>query len=299
MKEFTFESFDNTEITYYVWDDVEQPKGVVQLLHGMTEHAGRYDNFAKFLNANGFIVFADDHRAHGKTAKGKYGVAEKNNFDSTVRDEIVLSGIIRKQYSLPLIVFGHSYGSFLTQRYIQCNSKNIAAAVLSGSAYMKNAIAAMGRMVTGVQAFFFDVHKKDKLLDKVVFGSYDKKFKNEKLKNTWLSRDKEVVKAYNADERCTFIQSIGFQYSFMHGFKQLYQSSNLNTIRKDLPLYVTGGNDDPLSAGKLNLLWEMYEKLGIKRVEHKVYDGARHEILNEINKEEVYTDILQFLESVV
>lgn len=122
MRPEKFESFDKTILQCYLWNDVKNPKGVVQISHGMAEHARRYDAFAQFLNANGYIVYADDHRAHGMTStkqskKGVYGYHKGDIYNDTVRDEIAITAHLKERFGLPVVYLGHSYGSMLGQRY--------------------------------------------------------------------------------------------------------------------------------------------------------------------------------------
>ena len=138
MKPEKFTSFDNTILQCYLWNDVKNPKGVVQISHGMAEHARRYDAFAQFLNANGYIVFADDHRAHGMTStkqskKGIYGYHKGDIYNDTVRDEIAITAHLKERFGLPVVYLGHSYGSMLGQRYIEMKNDSCGA-ILCGSA---------------------------------------------------------------------------------------------------------------------------------------------------------------------
>lgn len=198
MKTEKFKSFDGTILQCYLWDNVRKPKGVVQISHGMAEHARRYDNFANYLNENGFIVFADDHRAHGMTstkqsAKGVKGYHKGDIYFDTVQDECVITKMLKDRYNLPVIYLGHSYGSMLGQRYIE-ECKDYDGVVLSGSAMMKGPILSTGAAVANMQYKTLGGEKTGKLLDKLSFGNYNKPFKADKIPFAWLSRDKEQVK---------------------------------------------------------------------------------------------------------
>ena len=153
MKQFILEGYRGYDLWLTVWDDVESPKAVVQIFHGMAEHIGRYAHFAEYLNSLGYIVVGDDHRAHGRTAgEGKLGtVPDGDCFADTIQDEIVISEYVKHEYGLPLIVFGHSYGSFLAQGYIQRASGDIIGAVLCGSACQSGAPVALGKFVASAQ----------------------------------------------------------------------------------------------------------------------------------------------------
>ena len=148
MKIEQFTAHDGKQISLKVWDSVESPIGVIQLIHGMAEHISRYNEFAEWLNAKGFIVVGDDHRAHGDTDPDALGLAGDGDlFENTVADEKGITALIKERYSLPVVVLGHSYGSFLTQRYLTLGTSDIAGCVLMGSAAMEGFVVNMGRKI--------------------------------------------------------------------------------------------------------------------------------------------------------
>ena len=303
MKEFTLSTFDNSEIACYLWDDVAKPIAVVQIAHGMGEHCGRYNDFAEFLNKNGFMVIAEDHRGHGKTSGyDNRGIVEGDSYNDTVSDMIALTNYVEKKYKLPVVLFGHSYGSFLSQAYIERNGDRIMGAILSGSAYMNTAQVAFGRVVAKLQQAFFGGKKPAKLIAKLSFGAYDKQFKTENQPFAWLTRDKEVVKKYLEDEFCggAYTMSIGFQKSFFCGLKTVYTDEALNSIPKTLPVLLASGDKDPVggNGALVSKLYEEYKARGLTDLAIKLYPEARHEILNELNKDEVYADFLAFIQRV-
>ena len=298
MKTEKFTSFDNTILQCYLWNDVKNPKGVVQISHGMAEHARRYDAFAKFLNANGYVVFADDHRAHGMTStkqskKGIYGYHKGDIYNDTVRDEIAITAHLKERFGVPVVYLGHSYGSMLGQRYIEMKNESCGA-ILCGSANMKGALLGVGRAVANMQYKLLGGEKAGKLLNALSFGSYNAKFKSDKTDYAWLSRDKEQVKKYILDEQCGGVMSIAFFKFFFNGLKDSYKKENLAGIDKNKPIAIFSGALDPVGgAGKLvDKLYKQYVDLGVKDVSLKLYADARHEILNEVNNAEVYADFL-------
>lgn len=298
MKTEKFKSFDGTVLQCYLWDNVRNAKGVVQISHGMAEHARRYDDFANYLNQNGFIVFADDHRAHGMTstkqsAKGVKGYHKGNIYFDTVQDECAITKMLKDRYNLPVIYLGHSYGSMVGQRYIE-ECKDYTGAVLSGSAMMKGAILSTGAAVANLQYKTLGGEKTGKLLDKLSFGNYNKPFKADKIPFAWLSRDKEQVKKYILDEQCGNVMSIAFFKFFLCGLKESYKKENLAKIDVNKPIAIFSGGKDPVGGnGKLvNKLYNQYKTLGVKDLSLKLYPDARHEILNEVNRGEVYADFL-------
>ena len=302
MKEFNFTGFNDYPINLAVWDEVEgEIKGVVQILHGMVEHIKRYDEFARFLNAHGYVVLGDDHRGHGVTAQGSLGVVPDGDcFADTVEDAILIGKYARETYKAPLLVFGHSYGSFLTQRYIQ-KCGEMKAVVLCGSACMDIPDVKAGLCVAKMQAALFGEKKKANLIRKMSFGPYNNAFKEEKKENAWLTRDEVRREAYNADPMCNYTMSIGFYTSFFSALSKLYSPEALSGISKDLPVFIISGDRDPVGGmGKLiNRLYEVYKDNGLSHVEVKLYPEARHELLNELCREEVMSDVLMFYDGVL
>lgn len=305
MKKFkeTLKGKDGYEFSVSFWLPDNTVKGIVQILHGMVEYIDRYDDFAGYLCNLGFAVAGDDHRGHGYTAGeenlGK--VPEGNTFFDTVDDAIVLTDYLQAKYpNVPTVVFGHSYGSFLAQAYIQQNGGKIDGCILCGSARMDNSDVKMGKKVANMQFKLYGKDKPANLIRKLSFGGYDKPFKHEKRKNAWLNRDVDACEKYNNDKFCNYTMSIGFYKYFFEGLLKIYEQSRLDAINKDLPLFIISGDKDPVgNMGKLvRELYDLYVDNGIKNVKIKLYNNARHELLNEINKEEVYQDVSDWIKEV-
>ncbi len=300
MKELKFAGYKNYPINLYVWDEVQNPVAIVQLVHGMVEHLGRYDDFAKYLNSKGYIVLGDDHRAHGKTAGlDSLGmVPDGDCYWDTIEDLKLINKYAYETYNLPVVLFGHSYGSFLTQGYLQQASDTISAVVLCGSAFQDGIDVKTGRLVANVQYALFGKDKRANLIKKLSFDGYDKKFKPV-VPFGWGNRDdKERIK-YLEDPMCNYVCSLGFYKSFFNALKVICKKENLDKIRKDIPMLIISGGDDPVGkSGKLvTRLFDKYKDVGIQNIDIKLYSGARHEILNEINKDEVYDDVWKFIDS--
>lgn len=295
MKEKFIESFDKSQIYSYEWDDVENPVGVVQIIHGMAEHARRYDEFARELNKAGYIVFADDHRAHGKTSGvenlGKYDGVDL--FEDTVQDEIFISKMLKEKYKLPLYVFGHSYGSFLLQSYIEkCNLHD--KAILCGSALMKNRPELFfAKLIAKLTLKYKGKDAPAKLIEKINYGGYNKKVKS----GSWLNSDQATANAYYKDEFNGKPMSAKFYVDFFSSFSRIYKNEYTKSIDKNKPLLIISGKNDPVgSMGKsVTNLYKFYIELDVKNVKMKLYEGARHEIINEPTREKVYADIINFL----
>lgn len=290
----SFLTFDGTELSVLVKDEVANPVACVQISHGMSENIARYEEFATYLNQHGIIVFGDDHRGHGETAKGRYGKVGTDCFSNTVRDELFISRYIKEKYGLPLVYFGHSYGSFIGQAYMQ--GDNVAdAVVLSGSCFMGKMLPTLGALVADIEVAFCGAEHLSTVMSALSLGSAAKRFPEGR--QGWLTRDPEVQQRYAKDESCGFTLSAGFYSSFMKGLKSVASKKNLAKIKKDLPVLIVSGDKDPIGKnGKgVKKLYDKYVKAGLTDVELKLFEGARHEILNETNRDEVRELILKFI----
>lgn len=298
MKQLFLKAFDETDIGINVWDEVENPIGCVQIAHGMAEHPDRYDDFARFLNAHGYIVAADDHRGHRRGAiNGVNGMTYGDSWNQTLEDMHTLCNWLKETYGKEVLLLGHSYGSFLSQRFTELHSKELVGTLLSGTAHMKNALIGAGNVIASIQALFCGEDKPGKLINKLSFGNYNKPFVEQGQEFAWLSRDKEQVAKYEADPDCGYVLCIGYYMHFFQGVMDMY-GENAKSIAPDYKIMIAVGGDDPVSnravlATKLN---DFYLGLGLKP-EFKIYAGARHEILNETNNDEVYADFLKFIDS--
>lgn len=292
MKTIKIEGYNKFEIVGYLWDKVEKPVGVLQIIHGMQEHALRYSDFAKYLNSLGIIVFASDLRGHGQTAllhNLPLGYSDGDIFMEIVNDQIIITEYLSKKFELPISILGHSFGSFITQRYMVENGFKVKNVILSGSSYSNSMAFRAGFRVAQIQKSFGLKKKRAKMIEKMAFGSYGKAFKY----GNWLSRDDKVWEKYKQDELCGKPFPVNFYYSFFKNARHNYR--NLNNIPYYLPILIVSGTEDPV-AGKNGIPKLFYEYAGArKKLFLKSYLGARHEILNETNKDEVYKDISDFI----
>lgn len=294
---------DGKELYIYCWDKVENPKAMIQISHGMAEHAGRYKEFAEYLNKHGFIVYASDHRGHGKTAGviEDLGYIGEDGFNKIVEDKHLIFKKMREEHpKLPMFLFGHSFGSFISQEYILRYGSELNGVILSGSAAQKGIQIHAGKVVTSIERFIFGERKHSNLMDTLSFGSFNKRFKKDGHKFAWLSSDLNEVKKYEEDDFCGTVFPTGFFYYLMKGFRNLYKKERLASIPKELPIYIISGENDPVGGyGKLiKELFKIYKETGIRDLQMKLYPGFRHEILNERNKNQVYMDILNWLNNI-
>ena len=293
---------DGISIAVYTWLPEQAPKAVLHIVHGMAEHAARYDDFAQAACKRGFAVIASDHRGHGKTVakSGLMGyLADGDGFGRVVDDQKEINAEIQKQYpGLPIVIIGHSFGSFVTQEYIERYGTTVKAAVLIGSAG-PNPSVSFASLLANLNCALKGGKSAAKFMNAMIFGSYNSRVKNPHTVFDWLSRDEKEVKKYIGDEFCGFVCTAGFFQDFMHGLKRLHTPESLRGIPAGLPVLITAGSEDPVSNGGKTLknLHNLYHNIGMQDVTLKLYENARHEILNETNKEEVKTDILGWIES--
>lgn len=299
MKKVQFKSFDGFELSCFLWDEVKEPKGVIQILHGMTSHMKRYDELGKAWNRLGYIVFGDDHRPHGETAGiDNLGKASKNNFLENVLDEIEITKMLKAKYNLPVQLFAHSYGSFLAQAYLEQEDKLLSGVILSGSAYMGQVRMFFGKILTFLQRIIYRMDQPNMKMFNMTFAANNKPFLLENVNNSWLCRDMEVVKQYNNDPYCNFYMTHGFYYSMMRGLSKAYRKSQLKKIKKDLPIFIVSGSLDPLGGmgKKVIKLFDLYKKLGLN-VKMKLFEGVRHELTSDIDKDIIIKELTDFLDS--
>lgn len=280
-----------------------EPRAIVQIIHGIAEYIDRYDEFMSFLADNGIIAVGTDHLGHGKSIESEEQTgffAYDNGWDYAVRDEEVLRLAMHENYpELPIIVFGHSMGSFMARTLLIHYPDAFNAAIISGTgnqgAALVNGGLFMGNLVTGLKG----AHHYSKFLNNLAFGSYNKIYDNPKTEYDWLSRDEANVQKYIDDPLCGFIPSCSLFRDMMTGVKFITNKKNLTAMNKDMPVYFMSGDMDPVGeCGKgVQKAYNNFLEAGMKDVSIKLYPGGRHEMLNEINKDEVYTDILAWLGS--
>ena len=292
---------DGHMINVYCWNKVERPIAVLQIFHGMAEHAGRYNKFANSLNNQEIAVFGDDHRGHGQTAilNGKPGVIGKDGFNKIVEDEYMITNMIKNKYpKTPVYIFAHSFGSFIGQEYITRYGSEIDGIILCGTAAQIGFEFRLAKILAFLQMKIFGEEEKATFLEFLSFGSYNKKI-NISDGSNWLSRDTEEVFKYSQDKSCGFTCSIGFYYYFIDGLLNLYKKNKLISIPKTLPVYIIAGQEDPVGqyGSRVEKLYEIYKKTDLTDLNMKLYKDCRHELLNELNREEVTDDVLRWIGS--
>lgn len=278
---------------------IDNPIANVIVVTGMAEHAARYEDFANFLNKNGYNVYCVDHYGQGLTAgsEDKLGYVPESFFSKSVKDIDDLVTRLRASL-IPTYIFAHSMGSFMLQDYIQRYTAHVNKVILCGTSGPNAKLL----YFTGHKLSRLLVHKKNRddaghFFHKLSFGGYNKKIKDAKTSNDWLSENDENVAKYNADPYCNFVPSKGFYREFLKGNNRLYKKKFLKKIRKDMSVLLIAGEDDPVGQygkGPIKLA-QLYKKLGLEDVQLILYPHMRHEILNEKGHQQVYDDVLKFL----
>ena len=277
------------------------PRAVVQIEHGIAEHIDRYRDFMSFLADNGFVAVGDDHLGHGKTiaSPSEQGFfAEEDGWDYVIKDMDKLHDLMREQYpAIPYVIFGHSMGSFLARTYIIKHPDKYDAAIISGTGHQSPLMVFGGYTMAKMFVKKEGPHAIGTKLNDIAFGAYNKGFDSVRTAFDWLSRDPAVVDKYIADPLCGFVATVSLFRDMMGGVKFITDQKNINTMNKDKPVYFMSGEADPVGEnGKgVNRAYQAFCKAGLKDVMIRLYPGGRHEMLNEINKQDVYQDILNWL----
>lgn len=299
MREFKLHTKEGVNLHTTVWEPECAPKGIVQIIHGISEYVARYEHFAAFLTDHGYLVVGEDHPGHGQTAKaGEIGYLRGGWMGTVSGIHQVYEEIHRQCPSVPYYMLGHSMGSFLLRTYLFTYHTPLSGAIISGTGWLPSFILPIGLGICKEEALRLGEHKSSPLLEGIMFGGYNKKFRPNRTKYDWLSRDESVIDAYVADPLCGFSVSIQLCREMMTGLRMIQNMNHLNRMQKDLPVYFFAGENDPvgdMGAGVMRCV-RAFEKVGMKDVAWKLYPGMRHETLNEFGKELVYQDVLAWLE---
>ena len=266
----------------------------------MQEHIGRYNDFANFLANNGYIVVGHDHLGHGNTAKCEddFGYfADNNGWDRLVEDVHILQNKVHNEYpNLPYIVMGHSMGSLIVRTYITKYDDNLTGVIISGTSGQKYGLIS-GKLLIKIISTFKGKRYKSKLIEHLVTGSFNKKFKPNRTPSDWICSDENEVNKFIEDEKCGKMFSVQAYYDLLSGTQYLSKQKNVNKTVK-VPILIFSGDEDPVGQNGKGVLrvYKMLKKDGTRNVYLRLFKNARHELLNEVNKLEVYNFILDWLD---
>ena len=302
--DFEFTTIDQATLHVRGWL-VDEPKAIVQVIHGMAEHGARYERLAGALAEAGYSTYAHDHRGHGKSIPQGGTPGHKANSDGWNRVVEDAHGVNReiatRHRGVPIIVLGHSMGSFILQQLLFEHPSDMIAAGLSGSNGKPPPIAKVGRLIARVERARLGRSNPSPILQKMTIGDYNKAFAPNRTESDWLSRDTNEVDKYVADPLCGFDVSTQVWFDMLAGLERINKPSNVAKVPKDIPIYIFAGDRDPVGdSGKgVTRLYEAYKRAGVFDVRLKLYPEGRHEMFNEVNRDEVTRDFIDWCDDVV
>lgn len=307
-EELTYKSRDRqTMLNAVRWIPDGQPIAILQVIHGMQEYIDRYDEFARFMAENGIMVIGNDNLGHGKSVtppSSIYGYFCKNDPATVlVRDAHRLKKMTQEEFpGVPVFILGHSFGSFIAREYMTRYGTGIKGAIIQGTAYTtRGTLGAMNFWISILQFFFGEKHR-SKMINDMAFKGYLRKIEKPATPFDWLSHNEESIKKYIADPSCNFIFTLNGFKTMAELLKRIQDEDRMEDIPKNLPVLITGGSEDPVcSYGEaLKRLFDIYRlQLQMKNVDIKIYDGFRHELQQEIGREKVFADQLDWIKKVL
>lgn len=297
---YLLSSNGKTNLHVNVWTPEAQPRAVLQIVHGMEEHIERYDEFARFLNDNGIAVVGADMIGHGKSVNSPddYGFfSETNGKTYLLNDMHKVSAFAKKNFpGLPVFILGHSMGSFMVRRYITKWGYELDGAIITGTGSLPGPAVRLAKFMAWIDVVLFGARHRSGVLEFLATGMNALKFKLSG-KGSWLSKNRESVEEYKKDPKCGFRFTASAMHTLFSLIEDLTDKKDFGQIPKGLPVFVASGAEDPLGANAKGVLavYNQFIRLGIRDVNVNIYPGDRHEILNETDRDVVYSDILYWL----
>ena len=291
-----------TKIHAMEWLPEGSPRAILQICHGMVEYIGRYADFAQYLSENGFYVTGNDHLGHGESivSDDMHGFFGKDKGNEYVIGDIheLRCRTTEKFPDVPYFMLGHSMGSFLLRQYIEMYGEGLNGAIIMGTGSQPGAVLKAGKMLCRTMAAFKGQMYRSSMVNNTAFGSYNKRIEPARTTHDWLTRDEKIVDKYLADPWCTFMFTVNAYYHMFRGIEYLQDPAHLAKVPKDLPLLVVSGAEDPVGDfGKgVTQAYESYKNAGIRDLQMKLYPSDRHEILNELDRQQVYEDLKNWME---
>ncbi len=296
-----FSSNGQNDVHGRMWIPSGPVRAVVQIVHGVAEYVERYHDFASFLAENGYLVAGDDHLGHGYTVNDESELgwfAEKDGWDCLIQDEKRLHDLLRRWYpGVPMVLLGHSMGSFISRTYICLHPDDFDCCVLSGTGYHAGIVCRMGMALARREIAKNGSKHRSRSLQNLAFGGYMKGIENPIGENDWICRDEAVIRKYDADPLCGFVVTAGLMYDMMSGLNMICRDKYLEKMNKSMPVLFISGGADPVGAwGRgVRATANRFRWVAMRDVSVRLYPGGRHEILNELNRREVWNDVLGWL----
>ena len=309
-EDFYFDSRDGeTRIHAVKWIPKQKPRCILQIIHGMAEYVARYEGLAETLTEEGILVTGEDHLGHGQSVKTKSGQAHPLGYfcahdaaTVVVRDAHRLKKTVQEQYpGVPYLILGHSMGSFILRNYLCRYGTGIDGAVIMGTGMQPKITVTAARTLAKLSGVLGGEKKPCPLLDRMAFGNYNRRIKNPASRMDWLSRDTQQVRRYLEDPLCGFTFTANGFHTLFSLIGRLYDPALLEKMPKDLPVLFLAGEEDPVGdyGNAVRAVADSFRALGMKRVECRLYPGMRHELVNEIGKQEVEKDLLEWMEKTI
>ena len=286
-------------IVYYVYiPKNREPRAIVQISHGMCEYIGRYEPFAAFLCEKGYVVAGNDHVGHGASAASEADLGFTAGAENLVDDVHTLTERLKNEYrGLPLVLLGHSMGSFVARRYLEKYPDAADAAIISGTGG-PDSPTGFGKLLTKTMMLFKGERYRSELVKSIAFMGYNKHFEAENCKDAWISRDREIVERYGKDPLCQFTFTLKGYYDLFDLLGKVSDKAWAGNLKKDMSILMISGEDDPVGAYGVGVrkIYDRLTRAQMTDVSLRLYAGARHEMLNETNRVEVFADIAAWLE---
>lgn len=303
VEEFYFKSSTKKEVYAKKWynENINEYKGVVQLVHGMEEHIGRYDEFANFLSSNGFVVVGHDHLGHGKTAKNDDELGyftKKDGWFYLTEDIHILQNKIKQEYpNIPYIIMGHSMGSLLTRTYVTLYQDELNGIIITGTSGQKMGLLT-GKILAKIIMTFKGEKYKSKMLASLVTGSFNRKFRPNKTPVDWTTSDEKIIEEHIKDNNPNCKFTVSAYYELFKGSMYLNRKKNIEKT-PNIPILIFSGDKDPVGEnGKgVKRVYKMLKETGKQDVTLKLFPNGRHEMLNEVNRKEVFDFVLNWINS--
>lgn len=292
------------QIYYGRWEPERAPKGIVQIVHGIAEHIQRYEEIATYLNSKGYLVVAEDHMGHGRSVGAKNTQGHLNGgWWNAVADTYCLLQKTKNEFpNVPYVLFGHSMGSFLVRTILQdYPNSGISGCILCGTGWVPDLALKSGIAMTKEVCRRFCPEKPNSALLALMFRGYNRRIEHPRTPYDWLTRDTPTIDAFMADPMCGSAVSASLMQDMLTGILYIQNPVNLSKMNKRLPVHFIAGGDDPVGdySNGVRKTVDAFRQAGMQKVTCRIYPLCRHEILNEINRKEVFADITRWIQKTV